>query len=388
MNWLASQPDTETLPAGTWRNTIIAGLFNGWAAEDLEAATTACQQLPDGVTKEKAWENVLSQRIVQAPASAAEPVKNLPAGDYRQKAIVELCHHWVGTNAPAVLAWAESLPFEAERIAVTNQVIVNWARQDPPAAAQFAQEHVELSGAELGEIANAWCRRDLTAATNWVAGLPEGEKKNAARLAMVENWAQQDPKGMAAFALGLPAGEIQTRCLTAACSNLAVCDLPGTAELLQALSDAALRQNILELAARSCDGPHINQAAKYIAEMPAGDDQKAVIKGLLSNWRPADPETAVNWLNSFPETNSQPEQVQSAIQAWAQHEPAAAAQWLANLPAGTASEGMESAFLEGAMGKYPEFAWQWTQSVTNETRRQKFQLQVARQRLKTGSPPP
>ena len=44
---------------------------------------------------------------------------------------------------------------------------------------------------------------------------------------------------------------------------------------------------------------------------------------------------------------------------------------------------MISAFLEGAGEKYPEFAGQWTLSVTDETKRQKYQIQVARQWMKT-----
>jgi hypothetical protein len=149
------------------------------------------------------------------------------------------------------------------------------------------------------------------------------------------------------------------------------------------LSDAGLRQNILEEAAGSCDLSHLNLAAKYIAAMPAGDDQQAAIKGLLSSWIPADPEAAVNWLHSFPETNAQPKLVQSVIETWAQSEPAAVAKWLANFPAGTASEEMVNAFLAGAVVKHPEFAGQWSQSVTDETQRQKYEIQTARQWMKT-----
>jgi hypothetical protein len=364
---------------------MIADLFDGWAAKDLEAATTACQQMPDSTAKEKAWECVLSRRIVNAPASAAELVKNLPPGDYRQKAIAELCNHWIGTNTPTVLDWAQSLPATAERIAVTNRVVVNWAHTDPQAAAQFAGQHPELSGATFGEIAKAWFQRDLTATTNWVASLTNDIVRQTTLDALSESWAQSDPKGMAVYALGLPAGDGQTRYLSAACHELAVQDFLGTVELLQPLSDAALRQNILEQVARSCDLPRMNQAAKFIAAMPAGDDQKAAIKGLVSSWSPADPESAVNWLVSFPETNSQPELVQSAIKIWSQPEPSVVAKWLANLPAGTVSEGMISAFLDGAMVNYPEFAAEWTQSVSDETKRQNYQIQVARQWMKTDS---
>lgn len=391
LDWVKSQPDSESrnkaletciqelaksdasralalaesLPEGAWRCAVVAGLFNDWAARDLEAATTACQRLPDDMDKDAAWKCVLNQRIAKYPASAAESVKNLPPGDYRQNAVEELCRHWAVTDAPAALTWAQSLPSEAEQVAAFNQVVANWARKDPQAAMQFAGQHPGLSGDALGKIAEAWSQSNWTAATNWVESLLDGEKKDAALAGLSETWAQNDPKGMATYALGLPAGDVQTRYLAAACRQLAIRDWPGTVELLEQLSDAALRQNILEQAARDCDPLHLDQAAKYIAAMPAGDDQKAAIKGLLLSWTPADPETAADWLCSFPETNSQPEQVGFVIKAWSQREPAAVARWLANLPTGTASDGMTNAFLEGVVGKYPEYARQWIQSETN-----------------------
>jgi len=472
-NWVKAQPDSEardqamefcigeqakmdvpkalalaeSLPPGPRRTTVIAGLFKDWAGKDLEAATTACQQLPEGMAKERAWKVVLSRRIEKNPASAAEFVTNLPAGDFRQVAMADLCQRWADTDAPAVMAWASSLSSEAERIAAFDQVVANWARKDPLAASQFANAHSELSGDALGVIAGAWAQHDLPAATNWVASLPDGEKKDAVLLALAsstetnvprlsakfcalltttqpttnlvqglasslakvdvanavewarslkddtareaafsalsESWGQSDPKGMATYALGLPAGEAQTRYLTAACRQMAIRDLPGAMELLQQLSDAVSRQSSLEQAARSCDLLHLDPAAKYIAAMPAGDDQKAAIKGLLSVWTPADPETALNWLCAFSETNAQPESAQAVIKTWSQSEPAAVAKWLATLPAATASEPMVSAFLEGAVAKYPDYAAQWTQAVTDETKRQKYQLQVARQWLKS-----
>jgi len=378
LKWLQSQPDSESLPAGTWRRAMIADMFDIWAAKDLEAATKACEQLPDG-TKEMAWEYVLNQRIEKNPASAAAYVTNLPAGDYRQRAIEALGNSWDGTN---FLAWAQSLPTEAERTVAFNRGLATLAGKDPQAASEIANQQTNVSGVVFGIIATVWFQRDFSAATNWVASLPEGEKKETAMLDLADKWAQSDPKGLVSYTLGLPAGDMQTRFLTAACRQLARRDLPGAVELLQPLADATLRQSILEQSARSYDLPHLEQAAKYIAAMPAGDDQKAAIKGLVSSWATFDPEAAVNWLRAFPETNSQSELAQPVIKTWSQAEPAVVAKWLANLPARTDSEGMVSAFLEGAVEKYPVFAWQWTQSVTDETKRKKYQLQVSEQWMK------
>jgi hypothetical protein len=98
-----------------------------------------------------------------------------------------------------------------------------------------------------------------------------------------------------------------------------------------------------------------------------------------------DPEATLNWLTSFPETNAQPEMTAAVLQTWSQPEPSLVARWLANLPAGTASEAMTNAFLAGAIVKYPEYAARWTESVVDESQRQKYQVQVARQWMKMDS---
>jgi hypothetical protein len=473
LNWLNAQPDSgyknellatcvgelaktdvskalalaESFPEGIWRTTLIAGLFNGWAAKDLEAATTACQQLTDSTVKAKAWEYVLNQRIAKDPASAAKDVLALPPGDYRQSAIEDLCRHWSDIDTPAALTWAQSLSAEPERISAVKEVVAHWAGTDLQSAIQFANQHPELSGDALTGITQASSKTNLTAITNWVDNLQDGSKKDTVLLALAgstatsqpkvaaqscnlltttlpttnlvetiaasfakddvsnavewacslkddptrqaalsalsETWSQSYPRDMAIYAVALPAGDARTQYLTAACRQLAIADLPGTVELLKSLPDAVLRQNLLAQAGASCDLPHMNQAANYIAAMPPGDDQKAVIKGLLSNWSPADPETALNWLSAFPESNPQTKAMQSVVKAWAQSDPAEVARWLTTLPTGDAREDMVAAFLEGAAQKYPEFAGQWTKSLTNEVQRQQYQLLIARQWMKT-----
>lgn len=370
----------ETLPEGDWRTRLTVKSFNVWSERDLPAATIACQQLPESVAKTKVWAKVLSRKTNADPVAASEDIKNLLPGDERTQAIAQLCQRWQSTN---ILTWAQSLPTEPERVATISQIAISWAQTNAPAARLLAEQHPELSDAALARITDALAKSDLTAATNWVASLPAGPKKDTALLALSETWVEADPQGMATYALTLPASAAQTQSLTAACKKLAIHELPGTLELLKSLADQSVRHQILESAGRSCDLTNVDEAAKYIAAMPAGDDQKAVMQGLLSVWTPDAPDRVVNWLNTFPETNAQPEAVAFALKTWAQTEPAAAAQWLAKSPAESGDEKIVSALLEGAVEQYPEFAGQWTKAITDETKRQKYQVQVARWWTKT-----
>jgi uncharacterized coiled-coil DUF342 family protein len=344
-NWLQSQTNADALAPKT-RNILITQLFGIWAANDPDAAAAASGQLSEGATREKVAEIILSQRIVKDPAAAADVIANLPPGKWREDAVAALCQSWV--SVPAALAWAQTLPGEIESSNAVGQIIGNWAGTD------------------------------FSAVTNTIAALPDGNRKVSAQLALAEPWAQKDALELATNALALPPGEIQTRWLTAACQRLATDNFADAAELARSVTNAVLRQNLLEQAATNSDFEKFEATAKYIAAMSSGEDQQAAVKGLVSRWTVSDPESALTWLRAFPETNSQPQHIQAVLTTWAQSEPAAAAKWLANLPPEATSDAMFTAFLEGAAAKYPEFAAQWTQSVTNETQRHAFQEQVAR----------
>lgn len=350
--WLQNPTNSAALPPGKLREVALTGLFRNWAAQDLEQAAAASEQLPADTTRPTVAAVVLSQRIQSDPAAAVSVVTNLPAGDDRKLRIAELGRSWAATDATNALAWAESLPVESDRALAVRFVVERWLETD-------------------------WAT-----ATNWVAGLPE-DAKIAKLLQLAESWAQKDARSLADHAFALPGGEVQTQLLTEACRALATNDFGATATLLQQLTNnAALRRQILEQTAGRTIASQLEPAAEFISGMPADEDQAAVIKGLIPNWESIAPEAALNWLRAFPETNAQPAQVEFVLNSWAQREPAAVAQWLAKQPTNSVNEAMFTAFLAGAVVRYPEFAAQWTQAVADAASRQKFQVQIAQQWLK------
>jgi predicted nucleic acid-binding Zn-ribbon protein len=293
-------------------------------------------------------DSFIAQQV--APERLSGFITNLPTGDHRAKMIAELCARW--TNTPAALAWAQTLPDENEKANA------------------------------FGRIIGTWARNDFSAARNFVSGLTNDAQEISAQLSLAEPWAQKNARELCTNALALTAGEVQTRWLAAACEQLATNDFAGTVALLSPLADAELRQNLLAQSAHAAAGMQPEAVAKFIATMSAGDDQQAALQGLLSIWATNQPAAALGWLQSFPATNAPPQAAQFVLNTWAQSEPAAAANWLTNSADAATNETLISAFLDGAVAKYPAFAAQWTQSVTNETLRQKFQTQVAQQWLK------
>lgn len=375
----------KNLPPGDHRQQAIEQLCQRWAGADLPAVLAWAQSLPSETERAAAFNQLAARWADKDPQAAIQFAGQHP--DLSSDALGEIGKAWAKNDLAAATSWVESLPDGEKKDAVLLAMAGATAGNEPALAAKyctlFTTAPTQPMLEQVRAIAGTLAKDDISGAVEWARGLKAETARQAALSAFSEAWAQNDPKGMAAYALGLPAGEAQTEYLTAACAALAMCDFPGTLALLQPLTDDELRRGLIEQAVRGCDLPHLDQAAKYIAAMPAGKDQEAAIQGLLSRWTPTDPEMAVNWLRSFPENNPQTEPMQLVIKAWSQAEPAAVARWLANLPVGTASAGMVNAFLDGAVGKYPEFAGQWAKSVTDETKRKDYVLQVARQWMKT-----
>ena len=379
--------DVKNLGPGDYRQSAIVQLCHCWADTDTPAALAWAQSLPSEVERSAAVNEVVAHWARKDPSAAAQFANE--HSELPFTTVSEIAAAWSQNDLTGATNWVENLPDGENKNAALLALAGSVEKSAPELAAKLCAllttqtTTSTLTNGVIQGIADSLAKDDLTNAVAWACSLKDDDARHTALSVVSDSWAQNDPKGMATYALGLPPGNAQTQYLTAACKQLARRDLPGTVDMLEQLSDAEVRRTILEQVGQNCALPQLNPAAQYIAAMPAGGDQKAVIKGLLAQWTPADPEAAVNWLGSFPATNAQPEQVQSVIKTWSHYEPAAVAKWLANLPAGTASDGMVNAFLDGAVEKYPDVAVFWTQSVTDETKRQQFQMQVARQWMKT-----
>lgn len=299
-------------------------LLDNWMQTDLSGAFSWACQLPDTDARQRALEKIIPALAVANPQNTFIQLNDLK-------------------------------PAPSEQI--FTLLFQRWATHDPVQAIQQWQQipDHDQDGNILSAIITAWMAQQPDAALDWVKSQPDSESKNKALETCIGELTKTDAPQALALAESLPEGNWRSVVMAGVFNGWAARDLEAATTACLQLPEGIAKENAWDCV--------LNQR---MAKNPA-----------------ADPEAAVNWLGSFLKTNSQPEQMQSAIKAWAKAEPAAVAQWLATVPAETNSEGMVSAFLEGAVAKYPEYAGQWTQSVTNETDRQKYQIQVARQWLKT-----
>lgn len=311
----------------------------------------------------------------------------------------QLLDAWANTNLAAAFDWSRQLTNNESRQFALGKIFPMLATDNPTnalAALDSLQDQTKSASlvsagwrdAMLADVFGKWAAKDPEAVSVAATNLPPGDFRQRIIADLGQRWGASNATNALAWAEALPVESDRTvavnqivgswaKAALAAATN----DFVITVESLPPFTNnVPLRRQLLEQVARDSGLLHLDATAQSIAAMPAGDDQQAAIVGLLSVWPEKIP--TLNWLRAFPETNSQPQHIQSVLKSWAESEPAAVVQWLTNQPAASVSEEMSAAFVDGAVVKYPEFAAQWTQSVTDEAQRQKFQVQVATQWLK------
>jgi hypothetical protein len=283
-------------------------------------------------------------------------VCQLPDGDVRYRALKEIIPALAVADSQNTLARLNDLkPAPGEEI--YTLLFQHWAATVP---AQAIQQWEQLPDRDqhdqsLSAIMTAWMDQQPDAALKWVNDQPDSQSKNQTLATCIGELAKTDAPRALALAESLPIGDWRSSLIAGVFNVWAARDLDAATTACLQLPDGLAKASAWECV--------LNQR---MTKVPA-----------------ADPTAAVNWVSAFVETNSQPEQVQSVIKAWAEAEPAAVAKWLANLPAGITNADLDTAFLAGAVAKYPEFAGQWATAATNEIQRQKYQVQVAQQWMKS-----
>jgi hypothetical protein len=80
------------------------------------------------------------------------------------------------------------------RTTMLREVLASWVRQNPPAAAQFAQTMTDGPDKQTAMqlVADQWEAVDPTAAMNWLTSLPQDMEAQNLYTAMAEKWASED----------------------------------------------------------------------------------------------------------------------------------------------------------------------------------------------------
>lgn len=276
-----SAPDAAAsprLPIGPMLTDVLARL--GWSdAEQRRAEIEKFVAGSDGdklkdllgdETSTAALPEDLAQAMLRRLAREDGPwisafLPAMPEGTFRGELLGTAMVEWGRNDLPAALEWAQKLNEPTLQETALVHLSYRWFEENPEEALAFASlqpaEHRQL----LTTLVGQWSRHQPEAAAAWAAGFSTDPTIAGVAASAVAAWAQKDDLGAAEFVLGLPDGKLRQEAAISVMSALAQHD-PGTGAL-------------------------------WLAAFPTGSSRDYAIENLVYNWAVSDPNSALHWAN-------------------------------------------------------------------------------------------
>jgi hypothetical protein len=355
--------DARTRTMRSFRASLYAAYYGGWAQRDPAATVETIAQMPDGEEKGGAVGATLYQIADRDPVQAQALLASVHAMNsdngnhfiYAQWADQDLD---AATQAllqearfPNRRARSDAIEGIADRLLESDpNSAIDWLAQLPPGTIQDeAQDRV------VGQ----WSRTDPSAALKWLHRLPASDKRNTYIQQVIGKWAGQEPRDALAYAATLPDGPEKN----------------------------ALQQNGADALAHT-DGP---AALVWAQGQPASPSKNGTVLQVIRNWAEADPAAAAAAVQALPDdpaaagTDANPplplsrqDTFAGVAQSWARCDPARAAAWIGQLRLGPCRDAAVVSYSEQTVSADPAHAIQMVESMSNSGVRNQQLIQLFR----------
>ena len=185
---------------------------------------------------------------------------------------------------------------------VRRNLVRRWAESDPAAAAAWTATLTGPAYVEaLEQVAIAWGDAELSAASDWVAGLPEDGAKRVAMISLGYEAARTNPLKAVAVACGIPATPERDELLAHAVSQWATSDSAAAFDWALQIPDSGLRERLLAAIAVATARNNGANAALIVATfLSPGDAQNRAAVAVAQRWSQVSAQSAAEWVGQFP----------------------------------------------------------------------------------------
>jgi hypothetical protein len=175
-----------------------------------------------------------------------QTIAALPSGPWREKVVAAAVNEALTTDSPSAVALAMQMNVAPQQNASLDMAMTEWAKQDPVAAAQLADQTGDVAVQQqllkdiatgvaasnpqqaadfalqsipdgqarddsIGDIAWAWALQDPASAGTWLAQLPDGAMRQSALQNVMSVWGNHDPNAAITWVENLSPGTLQSQ---------------------------------------------------------------------------------------------------------------------------------------------------------------------------------
>ncbi|WP_367874838.1 hypothetical protein [Luteolibacter sp. Populi] len=353
-----------TMPAHL-RSQLISAVMETWSDRDFPGALAAASALGQPAEREQAMAAIVNHMDWSDPAESSKVVLAMPKGNARTSALENLTWglRWQSpSEAAAVLAQFEgvehsqlagslagimvaddpegaiklfnSIPASLRDEDKLSTFLYSLAKHSPEQALEFAAtlgsatERSQAVRQAIQQMANL----SPQDAAKRMDAMTDPKDRQQALVALAETWGMNDPDAALRWAESL-SGDEQTAALAKLLPARARNDPAAASASLQALlenpgnTSGSVLQSATGALATEWAGKNPEQAAAWIAGLPAGAAAEAGAVSLVQNWSTHDPSAAADWISDLPDGGVKDAAIQPLVASIRQSLPEKAFSW-------------------------------------------------------------
>jgi hypothetical protein len=316
-----------SLPPSEMRETQITRIAQEMANRDPREALTWIDQVPES-DRERAAESLFWIWGSKDSKAASEAARGLPDGPLKEKAVARVIDTLIVNDRTAAINLLQDLPAGLTRDTALNQIASGWALEDPHKAIEWYMENTgDNQRGELAKIVAEWSQKDPDGAFDWAFGLPEGPQKGSLVAQTIFQLMRNDPASATALVEKLPV-ESQRSAIQNLAEKWGYRDTRAATEWVLTLRDETAKSNAIGALAGQWGSWDPVAAARWIEKLPAGASRDAAVASFSFSTSKTDPEGAVTWATTIQNPDKNRSTIRNVYATWLRKDPAAAGSWL------------------------------------------------------------
>ena len=342
-SWAASDMDSALAWASSLKNNrdranAMNGLAGGMANLDPARQQSIINSLPEGKVRNDFLGSVIGQTAYSDPVSAATMLERMePHAQYRVLQNSGLMHYLTEADPEKAFQLAAALPGNRSS-GYLSSTIERIASSDPARAEQLVLTLApDQQSQAMGALYGSMAQTDGPGALAKVRGVADEAARKSALATVFSNWASNDADAVLAWVNSATDPAEKSQAMSSAIQVKAQNEPLAAAKLAESLiqSTAPEAQASASRAVSSVsfglfqESPQ--QAAKWVAGLPAGSLQEQGISSVASQWVRADPVEASVWIQGLPAGTSRDSAVNNLIGGIQDTDPASAVAWAGSL---------------------------------------------------------
>jgi hypothetical protein len=275
-----------------------------WAAADPRHAAEAVLAHPAGYTSELAIETVGKEWAKTDPSAAMEFASARP-GPLATALASTVLISWAGRNSEQAAHWLARADL-ITRQRLSPAFVESWAKNDTTGALVWCEAN--LAGSSLaqtvGSAVNGAAAKNVTAAAAFVAGMKPSPARAEAAAAVAKYWfpgwrsGKPVPAPALAWMAGLDAASAK-RALDQVQWKWSNGDVKSMAEFVATAGSDKVSASADRSVARALARQNPQKAFAWARRLPE-DRARTAGREVFAEWRQAQPEPAMKWLNDLP----------------------------------------------------------------------------------------